>query len=402
MDGLASANSSLYGSSGTTPDNGCTLPTVPVIMGASWTKTNYTTCTTYNEDNGQAFEALPASATNAFGQITKYGYDYTQGELPISLTDALGSVIATFSNVVGSAAVLANQVYGPYGTQRYQSGPMPTYTTKGFTGQYADSVTGLDYYNARYYDPVAGVFLSADSVQGNMQGMNPYGYVGGNPETRNNPTGLCPFCIAALVVGIVVGAAVVGNIVGTAIQGYATGKPPSASDYGKAALERVVEGLGLVAIGVLTLAAPEAVVGFTVGLAINALFGGVAAGIAVGVIEGIASRFSSGGGSQQCPSNDNCTPMPGCPANYSCTPKPTATPTPTTGSPTIRLPGSHAEKSTPTLPGVSKGMLEAKYMGTLGYRAYDSEASSINFVPWRPEPSLPSSILMERLEALRW
>ena len=66
---------------------------------------------------------------------------------------------------------------------------MPTYTTKGFTGQYADSVTGLDYYNARYYDPVAGVFLSADMVQGKMQGMNPYGYVGGNPETNTDPTG---------------------------------------------------------------------------------------------------------------------------------------------------------------------------------------------------------------------
>ena len=66
---------------------------------------------------------------------------------------------------------------------------MPTYTTKGFTGQYADAVTGLDYYNARYYDPVAGVFLSADMVQGNMQGMNPYGYVGGNPETNTDPTG---------------------------------------------------------------------------------------------------------------------------------------------------------------------------------------------------------------------
>ena len=66
---------------------------------------------------------------------------------------------------------------------------MPTYTMKGFTGQYADTVTGLDYYNARYYDPVAGVFLSADRVQGNMQEVNPYGYVGGNPETDTDPTG---------------------------------------------------------------------------------------------------------------------------------------------------------------------------------------------------------------------
>jgi len=60
---------------------------------------------------------------------------------------------------------------------------------KGYTGQYADPLSGFDYYNARYYDPVAGVFLSADTVQGNMQGMNPYAYVGGNPETYTDPTG---------------------------------------------------------------------------------------------------------------------------------------------------------------------------------------------------------------------
>jgi len=42
---------------------------------------------------------------------------------------------------------------------------------------------------SRYYDQVAGVFLSADVVQGNMQGMIPYAYVGGNPETKNDPTG---------------------------------------------------------------------------------------------------------------------------------------------------------------------------------------------------------------------
>jgi hypothetical protein len=33
------------------------------------------------------------------------------------------------------------------------------------------------------------VFLSADKVQGNWQGMNPYGYVDGNPETKSDPSG---------------------------------------------------------------------------------------------------------------------------------------------------------------------------------------------------------------------
>jgi len=29
-------------------------------------------------------------------------------------------------------------------------------TNKGYTGQYADPLSGFDYYNARYYDPVCG------------------------------------------------------------------------------------------------------------------------------------------------------------------------------------------------------------------------------------------------------
>jgi hypothetical protein len=44
---------------------------------------------------------------------------------------------------------------------------------------YADAVTGLDYYNVT----AAGVFLSADTRQGNIVGMNPYGYMDGNSET---------------------------------------------------------------------------------------------------------------------------------------------------------------------------------------------------------------------------
>ncbi len=83
--------------------------------------------------------------------------------------------------------MLGNQLYGPYGNQLYQSGSMNT--NKGFTGQYNDPVTGLDYYQSRYYDPVAGVFLSADLTQNNEEGMDPYSYVGGNPETDSDPTG---------------------------------------------------------------------------------------------------------------------------------------------------------------------------------------------------------------------
>lgn len=145
----------------------------------------------------------------AFG-LEEHGYDgtgnnqsnvyyYVLGNLPIGelngtntpffLTDALGSILSTFSATSGSAAVQGNQVYGPYGNNRYSQGAMGT--SKGFTGQYNDSLTGLDYYNARYYDPVVGRFLTADTVQGNLGGMDPYAYVEGNPETLSDPTGNC-------------------------------------------------------------------------------------------------------------------------------------------------------------------------------------------------------------------
>ncbi len=96
-------------------------------------------------------------------------------------------MLASFSSAAGIAAIKGNQVFGPYGNARDLQGTINT--AKGFTGQYNDSLTGLDYYGSRYYDQVAGVFLSADVKQGNMQGMNPYAYVGGNPETKNDPTG---------------------------------------------------------------------------------------------------------------------------------------------------------------------------------------------------------------------
>ncbi|GCE17678.1 RHS repeat-associated core domain-containing protein [Dictyobacter kobayashii] len=95
-------------------------------------------------------------------------------------------MVETFTNTANAAAVLGNQTYGPYGNQRYAQGAMGT--AKGFTGQYADT-SGLDYDNARYYDPVVGQFTAPDTVQGNLQGADPYTYVAGNPETNTDPTG---------------------------------------------------------------------------------------------------------------------------------------------------------------------------------------------------------------------
>jgi RHS repeat-associated protein len=114
------------------------------------------------------------------------------------LTDAEGSVLTSLS----SSAILGEQIYDPYGNQRYTQGTMGT--DKGYTGQFQDAATGLDYYNARYYDPVMGQFLSADVKQGNAQGMDPYAYVNGNPETATDPTGqagVCAWCSETGIAG---------------------------------------------------------------------------------------------------------------------------------------------------------------------------------------------------------
>ena len=111
----------------------------------------------------------------------------------VILTDALGSVMAAFSNAVGAATLSDNQVYGPYGNLLYSAGGTMG-TARGYTGQYSDPLTGLDYYVSRYYDPVAGVFLSADTKEGNAQGMNPYAYVAQNPETLTDPSGQMVEC----------------------------------------------------------------------------------------------------------------------------------------------------------------------------------------------------------------
>ena len=96
-------------------------------------------------------------------------------------SDGLGSVSEAL-NQTGTAT--GSMLYGPYGGVRYTSGTMPT--AKGFTGQYSDASTGLDYYGARYYDPALGQFASADTVS---DGLNRYGYVHGNPETATDPSG---------------------------------------------------------------------------------------------------------------------------------------------------------------------------------------------------------------------
>src|SRR6266702_7950098 len=110
----------------------------------------------------------------------------TNSTLSYLLSDVLGSSTIALTS---SGSTQAVQLFAPYGSIRYSQGTMPT--TYNFTGQRLDSQTGLLYYGFRYYDPVSGRFVRADTTQTNAGGMDPYAYVGNNPEGRTDPTGHC-------------------------------------------------------------------------------------------------------------------------------------------------------------------------------------------------------------------
>jgi RHS repeat-associated protein len=78
--------------------------------------------------------------------------------------------------------------YLPFGETRAN---VTVPTDKLFTGQRLDG-TGLYYYNARYYDPAIGRFISADTVIPNManpQCFNRYSYCLNNPLKYTDPSG---------------------------------------------------------------------------------------------------------------------------------------------------------------------------------------------------------------------
>ena len=99
--------------------------------------------------------------------------------------DHLGSTSLTMAG----SAVEASRAYYAYGAERSASGDLQTDRT--FTGQKSDA-SGLLYYNARYYDPTLGIFISPDTMVPNMGRVIDYNrflYARGNPLKYTDPSG---------------------------------------------------------------------------------------------------------------------------------------------------------------------------------------------------------------------
>ena len=104
-----------------------------------------------------------------------------------TLKDHLGS-----ASVVTDASgnILGENRYYPYGETRLTTGTI--FTDKLFTGQREMAGLGIYHYQARFYSPKLGRFLSADTIvpsYANPQSLNRYSYVLGNPLKYTDPTG---------------------------------------------------------------------------------------------------------------------------------------------------------------------------------------------------------------------
>jgi RHS repeat-associated protein len=111
------------------------------------------------------------------------------GALYWLLNDHLGGTAHTISGTTETGEVR----YRAFGVTRFTSGTTPT--TYRFTGQREEAALGLYYYNARWYDPALGHFLSPDSIvpePGNALDYHRYAYVRFNPLKYTDPSGHCP------------------------------------------------------------------------------------------------------------------------------------------------------------------------------------------------------------------
>ncbi len=228
----------------------------------------------------------PAGLQSSILQLSKT--ETTSGTYPASAQffqhDHIKSVQIITDN---TGKVIAHEVYLPYGEIDTAHSTGIDLSPYKFSGEEWDSDTGLYYFGARYYDPVLGRFLSADSFNvgsaNHPSSYNRYAYAVNNPVDYTDPSGHFAF-LAAIAIGALIGAVVGGASYG--IQTAASGNEFSWGDFGKS-----------VAFGAIT-GAVGAGVGTAVSAGISAAFGAGASTFAGAVAGGAASGALAGGAEQ--------------------------------------------------------------------------------------------------------
>jgi RHS repeat-associated protein len=121
-------------------------------------------------------------------------YIYGPDGAPIEQISSSGTVQYLHHDQIGSTRLVTSSTggiadsytYTPYGAL-VSGSSSTTGVLLGYAGQYTDPTTGLQYNQARWYDPATGQFMVIDpKVQTTWQ---PYAYAGGDPLLNADPSG---------------------------------------------------------------------------------------------------------------------------------------------------------------------------------------------------------------------
>ena len=239
-------------------------------------------------------------ATKVVGGINA-GVYYTHG-------DHLGSLNVLTNS---SGTEVQRLTYLPFGETHSNQGSVDFHSRR-YTGQELDPETGLYFYNARYYNPTLGRFLSPDSIvpePGNPQSLNRFSYVENNPVNRIDPSGhfslggffksLLPL-LAGVVVGIATGGMGAPTVLAGMAGGAAAGAVNTAVNGGNLGVNILAgAALGGIAAGIGGPLAQSLGGGWTGAIGSGALlgagFGGLGAAVSGGnVLEGMLAGAITG------------------------------------------------------------------------------------------------------------
>jgi RHS repeat-associated protein len=125
----------------------------------------------------------PTSLLTGIAPDSHYATITAAGQSEFSLPDAIHSVVGVSG---ASAGLDGTNLYEPFGQTTTNGTSFPF----AFTGRVPVAGTSIYYFRSRFYDPVAGRFLSEDS--GPLPGLNLYRYLNNNPRSSSNPFGASP------------------------------------------------------------------------------------------------------------------------------------------------------------------------------------------------------------------
>ena len=163
-----------------------------------------TTTFVYDGDGGRVKKIVGTTTTRYISKL--YECDNATcsrfiwaGSTRVATIAASGTIHYWHADHLGSSSVITDSTgtkvqaltYYPYGATRANVPGTPVNVPYKYTGKELDN-TGLYYYEARYYDPTLGRFISADTIVPGVydpQSLNRYSYVQNNPFSYTDPTG---------------------------------------------------------------------------------------------------------------------------------------------------------------------------------------------------------------------